>query len=269
MLPVGTGNGRTPSVKPARVIPALLAPLALLLTPALSVVEASAGPMETRFTMGAAPAHVGSVTVLEAFTRADGYAVSTAISGNVKVTATAPFGSEFTMSSSISSDGKTGSLSSSVTTPDDKAVAGKADQIIALNKKLGRSVITEVMSMGASYEEAMAQFGNMLEPSEVRPTKAQAQATVQAIQSPAAVKAALATAEPPAGAPAIPTAPQAAAGRVYYDTQCKYIYIDGDVHSRSCDVRYLDYRGASGQSEHVRTSCDQVPDHRHEWAIHG
>ncbi|HET7397861.1 MAG TPA: hypothetical protein VFJ94_05005, partial [Intrasporangium sp.] len=144
----------------------------------------------------------------------------------------APTGSVVDVTSSSGDDIKNGWLQSSVTTPNEKGLGIDPMKRIEANQRLGRSVITEIMSMGVSYEEAVRDFGNMLEPTERLPTKAQAERALANVRT---LKA------PPA------TTMATTAARAYYDTSCRELYIDGAVHARGCDVRYLDYKGANGQ----------------------
>ena len=109
--------------------------------------------------------------------RTDGYTISSITSGNVEVRTTAPAGSTFDLVTTTSHEGKSGSITASVTTPNDKGNGVDPDVVIAQNKALGRSVITEVMTMGVSYEDAVRDFGSMMAPDEI-PSKAAAERTV-------------------------------------------------------------------------------------------
>jgi hypothetical protein len=98
----------------------------------------------------------------------------------------------------------------------------------AAYKASGRSVVTDAMETGLSYEEALKQFGDM-DPG-LNPTKSQAEKLVKharglAISSPAPTRIAL-----------------AAAASTPYDSWCTDVIANGgDQSEHACIIRYLEY----------------------------
>ena len=132
--------------------------------------------------------------------------------------------------------GDPGTADVSVEAPDTKLSGLDPQALVAAHKSSGRSVITDAMETGMTYEAAVSTFGDM---GDAIPTKAKAQAVVSGVAAPVGA------------ASAFPSAFTAAAPAVYItggtpqilDSLCVNFTGGPANHATShgCDIRYLDY----------------------------
>jgi hypothetical protein len=166
-------------------------------------------------------------------------------SGSSAVTTTASPGSvihaAFTYGSAAKDGTREGAADVTVTPPDDSAVDPAA--VVRDYKASGRSVITDAMETGLTYEEAVTQFGDM-DPASV-PTKAQA---ARVVNGPSNKSAATDLSEAKVSSTASPTTVSgtstvaALTTATAYDSWCTDVSANGgDQTAHGCIIRYLDY----------------------------
>ncbi|MGW5239147.1 hypothetical protein ACWEOW_09450 [Monashia sp. NPDC004114] len=85
----------------------------------LTVPAAQAATSTLHVTLGVAAGHAGDAVVKQT-NRTDGYTIASAVKGNVEVRTSAPTGSTSDVTTISTDDGKSGSVLSTVTTPDTK-----------------------------------------------------------------------------------------------------------------------------------------------------
>jgi hypothetical protein len=171
-----------------------------------------------------------------------GYVRATLTAGSgQRLTVSGPEGSTAVLTETQSPDGRTGSAELSIQTPDDKALGvdpvAKAEAYAAS----GRSVVVEAMAAGISYEQAVAEFGDM-DPASV-PTKEGALAVLAATAPPSDTNGSGASrpATPAMPARVAPSILKTGGAPTPYDSACADIYYSRAQYSHACDVRYLDY----------------------------
>lgn len=138
-----------------------------------------------------------------------GYTISSVSKGRIEVRVSAPTGSTLKLpdTSVFESLPKEGGIEVGVLTPKESPAL-----TTDTGARVVRSVITEQMELGMDYETAVREYAGLLDPSEAVPTKAEAEAIVNA----------------PYRSDSTASAGPAAA-------VCKNIYIDGNMKSHGCD----------------------------------
>jgi len=92
--------------------------------------------------------------------RGDGYLIKSAKSGNVEVIWSGPLGSAVDVESWKGGDGKAGAIRARIQTPDPKAM--DPAKLADTSSTTRRTVITELMLLGDSCEDAVREFGGLV-----------------------------------------------------------------------------------------------------------